>query len=77
MLADGIVIATTWYKLYRGRIKGVLGSNTLSNVLLVDGEHRYYVLLVRECLRSIYPTEAGSIYFMYVNGCTGFLNELA
>ena len=38
MSADAIVIGTTWYKLWKGRVDFVLGRNTLSSILLVDGE---------------------------------------
>ena len=40
MLADGIVIGTTWYKLFRDRKDAtLLGIKSLSNVLFVDGEN--------------------------------------
>ena len=39
MLADGIVIFTTWYKLFRGKIVAkALRKRTLSDVLLVEGK---------------------------------------
>ena len=37
-LSDAIVVVTTWYKLHKGKIGGLLEGNALSNILLVDGE---------------------------------------
>ena len=63
ILADAIVISVTWYKLCM--TSGVLGKNTLSNILLVDGKmckhvHNWLMILILHLERS------GSIYFMYV-----------
>ena len=48
MASDTILIAITWYQL-RGqrKFKGVLGSHTLGDVLLMDGEFYKYHMFVR------------------------------
>ena len=38
MLADAIAILVTWFNLYRGRSRGVLGGMSLGDIILRDGK---------------------------------------
>ena len=65
MLSDGIAICTTWYNLFRGRQAGVLGTITLSNILLVNGEIVSYMIETPHMTITCACIFVGTIYFMY------------
>ena len=62
MLADAISITVTWFNLYRGRSKGVLGAMSLGDIILRDGMRAYPF----SSLARAHPLLLGTIYFMYV-----------
>ena len=66
MLADVIVVGTTWRRLYRGRVAGVLEANALSSILLMDGECdlAQVVLSWGEDVRAQLPLNRNDIFYV-------------
>ena len=60
MLADFLVMSVTWYNLWHGRTRGMLGSTGLSDILLRNGKPIHCALYT-----LLNHVIVGTVYFVY------------